>query len=457
MRLQAGFSLSRWGYQRCEGMCLCIICTRTFPAKAFLLQTGGPLVIPSPMMVLIPRSIRKSVLRRTFLVLIVFLALRDVFHYYRLHAEVYHKRSLVPKENFQSDEKIFIVSTHWNNERILRDHWNAQVLRLAEHLGPRNVFVSVYESGSWDDSKGALRELSLALDAINVPNHIVLDSITHKDVINNPSNTAGWISIPGDEEKKELRRIPYLSNIRNLSLRPLLELQGKGSLFTKILFLNDVIFTVEDVLTLLDTNDRRYAAACSLDFSKPPKIYDTFAIRDYLGHEILMQEWPYFRSKRSREALKSLQDIPVSSCWNGMVFMDAEPFYNNTHPLRFRGIPDSLAQFHLEASECCLIHQDNPLGTGVWINPQVRVGYNKAAYDAMSTSDVPNTLSAYLKSISTNRFRRWLTTDRTKKWTISSRLAAWQRQYQDRMESENGEICLINEMQVLRVNGWAHV
>ena len=72
-----------------------------------------------------------------------------------------------------------------------------------------------------------------------------------------------------------------------------------------------------------------------------------------------------------------------------MVFMDVRPFYNRIgvdHPLQFRTIAGSLAQEHLEASECCLDHQDNPLSlrSGIWLNPSVRVGYNELAYDAVN-------------------------------------------------------------------------
>lgn len=40
-----------------------------------------------------------------------------------------------------------------------------------------------------------------------------------------------------------------------------------------------------------------------------------------------------------------------------------------------------MAAHHLEASECCLIHADNVLTKmkGVWINPNVRVGYDEDA------------------------------------------------------------------------------
>ena len=74
----------------------------------------------------------------------------------------------------------------------------------------------------------------------------------------------------------------------------------------------------EDVIRLFNTNDGSYAAACSLDFSKPPRYYDTFALRDSEGHGHVMPRWPFFRSHRSRAAMKRLLPVPVTSCWNGI-------------------------------------------------------------------------------------------------------------------------------------------
>jgi len=82
---------------------------------------------------------------------------------------------------------------------------------------------------------------------------------------------------------------------------------------------------MDDVVSLLHTNDGHYAAACALDFANPPKYYDTFALRDDEGHEPVMQTWPYFRSWRSRKALTSNQPVPVRSCWNGMGKSDCGP------------------------------------------------------------------------------------------------------------------------------------
>jgi Cryptococcal mannosyltransferase 1 len=124
----------------------------------------------------------------------------------------------------------------------LRSHWNKAIEALVLSLGPENVYVSIYESGSWDNTKGALRVLDQNLGALGVGRTIILNETTHVDEITQPPASSGWIDTP--RGKKELRRIPYLSALRNLSLRPLEELAVKGVRFDKILFLNDVVFTV---------------------------------------------------------------------------------------------------------------------------------------------------------------------------------------------------------------------
>ena len=149
------------------------------------------------------------------------------------------------------------------------------------------------------------------------------------------------------------------------------------------------------------------------------------------------------------------------------VAFDATPFYATT-PLRFRGIPDSLASHHLEASECCLIHADNPLSRsrGVWLNPHVRVGYNADAYTAVHPQQGGSatwpTLGAHIKGIWWNRIRRWTTPSFLKVWRVGRRVRTWRRMSGGGVKGageghEPGVFCLINEMQVLVGNGWAHV
>lgn len=140
------------------------------------------------------------------------------------------------------------------------------------------------------------------------------------------------------------------------------------------------------------------------------------------------------------------------------VAMPADPFVSSSQ-LKFRAVTDSLAAHHVEGSECCLIHADNPLTKtrGVFLNPRVRVGYNPTAYEAthptgpsaswLSTWDVWSGLWA-------NRLRRW-TSFSLEPWAVGKRVRRWEREGLGRREP--GEFCLIDEMQVLADNGWAHV
>lgn len=146
-------------------------------------------------------------------------------------------------------ERVYIASIHWNNEEILRSHWNDAIIQLAKEFGSENVFLSVFESGSWDGTKSALQELDRALDGLGVARNITVSQKTHNDEISALPAEHGWIDTP--QGRKELRRIPYLAGLRNLSLQPLHALLASGVTFDRILFLNDVVFTVIFTLNIL--------------------------------------------------------------------------------------------------------------------------------------------------------------------------------------------------------------
>ncbi|OAA48748.1 glycosyltransferase family 69 protein [Metarhizium rileyi] len=400
----------------------------------------------------IRRILRLRLIRVALLLFLLF----NFIDVLRIHHNISHNvhRRSKPSSPSRPHERVYIASMHFNNGRILRSHWNDAVIKLTETFGPNNVFVSIFESGSWDDSKEVLRELDRDLERRGVPHRVEVSDVTHQDELNNAKKGEGWVDTP--RNKRELRRIPYLSKLRNKTIKDLLDLHKQGIEFDKVLFLNDVVFTVEDVLTLMDTNGGEYAAACSLDFSKPPLYYDTFALRDIEGHGHVSQTWPYFKARASRNALVgNLDAVPVTSCWNGIVVMPAEPFVSSTK-LRFRGVPDSLAKHHLEGSECCLIHADNPLSRtlGVFLNPRVRVGYNPAAYDATHPAGSWVSTWEIFTGIWKNRLKRW-TSVTFEGMVVRSRVRHWENEASGNREP--GVFCLINEMQVLAHNGWAHV
>ena len=75
---------------------------------------------------------------------------------------------------------------HWNSEWILREAWMPAVVDLVNAIGRDNVFLSIQESGSWDNTKGALRLLDSHLALNDIPRRIILDNTTHQDEISNP-------------------------------------------------------------------------------------------------------------------------------------------------------------------------------------------------------------------------------------------------------------------------------
>lgn len=194
---------------------------------------------------------------------------------------------------------------------------------------------------------------------------------------------------------------------------------------------------------------------CPLDFSLPNQLYDSFALRAADGKPIYSNDYPYVSSRETRNALKRADPMPVHSCWNGVAIFDAAPFQrpNATQPLRFRGIADNLAARHLEGSECCLIHYDNPITSkkGVWVNPRVRVGYNSEAYQSVRSfptwsQSVIGWWTSMGASILGLPFRSPRVMKEVKRWEA-----------QDKNNYEPGKPCLVDEMHILLNRGWIHL
>lgn len=134
------------------------------------------------------------------------------------------------------------------------------------------------------------------------------------------------------------------------------------------------------------------------------------------------------------------------------VAFEAEPFQSTSNPLRFRSIPDSLAKFHVEASECCLVHYDNPISltAGVWINPTVRVGYSSQAYAAVTGREWPTT--SELRWGKWKSKRTWWIRDPIPSLKASFRIWLWRRKYPN--ISEPGFACVQDLAMVITTDGW---
>jgi hypothetical protein len=198
-------------------------------------------------MALFSRSFRRRFFRRrtVLLILVVFLFL-DTYIIASYRSLPKRTAALPPH---LKDEKIFIVSIFRNSEYMLRLYWSSALLRLVEHLGPQNVFVSIIESGSQEDTKGALRDLERSLNELGVENRISLGITSEEqyaellDVPGPEEDRTGWIFTGRGEKGWEVRRIPYLANLRNRAMEPLSEMEHRRK-FERVLWINDVIFTV---------------------------------------------------------------------------------------------------------------------------------------------------------------------------------------------------------------------
>jgi hypothetical protein len=78
-------------------------------------------------------------------------------------------------------ERVYISVLIWNNEDLMRSRCISDLLDMVRVLGRDNVFNSVYDSGSWDNSKCALTELDLLLENYGVERNINLSNTTHLD------------------------------------------------------------------------------------------------------------------------------------------------------------------------------------------------------------------------------------------------------------------------------------
>ncbi|KAJ7108060.1 capsular associated protein [Mycena crocata] len=261
----------------------------------------------------------------------------------------------------------YFIAANLYNYGVHLPVWTKQLSLLIKHLGPDNVFVSIYESNSHDQTKDLLREFETRLRHGGVRSSVVLDTDARR--------RDGWSS-NGHE------RVQYMADMRNKALEPL---QGglDGKRFDRIIFFNDVYFEWKSIIRLLDTNGGDFDLACGLDFDGIG-LYDTWVIRDSCG-ERTKEIWPYFSfDSHAVDSLRREEPVEVATCWNGVAVFDADwflpppptgrPTVPPGSPLTFRG------DTPCPESECFLISYDMHLRTApkrpkIFVNPQVSVAY----------------------------------------------------------------------------------
>lgn len=275
------------------------------------------------------------------------------------------RRDLTPATNGQQHKYFFAINLY-NSFDVIPDLF-ATLFRTAAVLGYHNVFVSIYENGSTDQTKALLKIMDALARTVGL-----------RVVIRSSMRTRGAFN----------HRIEYLAEVRTSAMLPLHELRdNEGEVFDSIVFMNDILPCVDDILELIWQSRRQNAGiTCAADYMYhddigSPVFYDNWVARDING--TALENAPFeqvFHHIESSNRFQRHLPVQVQSCWNGVAVLDPAPFYE-VPPVKFRMA--DLAHGECSASECSLICNDYfAKGYGrIQMVPRVKLAYDKKVYD----------------------------------------------------------------------------
>jgi alpha-1,3-mannosyltransferase len=152
----------------------------------------------------------------------------------------------VPVRGAKNAHKYFFAINLYNSFDVIPDLF-ASLFRVAAVLGYQNVFVSIYENGSTDQTKALLR----IFDGL-------CRSVGLRVIIRTSKRTRGAFN----------HRIEYLAEVRNAAFGPLYELrEERGEVFDSIIFMNDILPCLDDLLELIwQSRTNNAGITCAADY-----------------------------------------------------------------------------------------------------------------------------------------------------------------------------------------------
>ena len=266
---------------------------------------------------------------------------------------------ILPRYTHLKTKKWYIAMNLHNND----DVFHFLRLNLIElHKFNPNSFLSIYESGSMDNTKANLELLKTELE------------MKHKIVM-------------GDEIlTNDLNRIDFLVKVRNKALKFL------TSDFDSILFINDVFFCPNDILELEFQRDVQQAGiAGGMDYDLTAEhnklhFHDYWVAMDINGYQLNREVYQNpMRSIYNKFRWNKQLPMQVLSVWNGMVSLDATPFLNG---LQFRRYTGDKQAGECSTSECTTLSLDLfKLGYRAILVPRVKVAYTFLAFKFMKVDN----------------------------------------------------------------------
>lgn len=294
-----------------------------------------------------------------------FLKERDSAHRY-IHPNIFKEKS------------YYFAINLFNSEEIL-PNMLVQLINVLSFLNFDNIYISIYENGSTDQTQHLLKILQNALTYWNIPHSIISEEYSRPQVYH---------------------RIEYLASIRNKALRPLRKLYKKTKRrFDKIVFINDILFCSIDVLELiLQAESQQADLTCGLDYTITNNhtiFYDTWVARDMRGRPFKPRKMSLVGDRIGAKRYLRHQPFQVQCCWNGMAVIDSELFYPPFN-VRFRRSDPG----ECSASECSLLCNDFYYHNKerIIIVPSVQVAYNQATYYTLGPSFLYNSTTYSIPS-----------------------------------------------------------
>ena len=306
--------------------------------------------------------------------ILLFISITSIIQFFLFLYRVKFWIIFTPKEKAlpiatAQNTKFYIAASICNIMPII-DDYISEMKKLINYLGPENVMVSIVENGdSKDKTRDYLIEYQHYLNESNVINEINID---HEVCKSNDS----W---------NVFTRIDFLSRLRNRAFKLIYKTKNFDYLNTKIIYINDIIYTYEDIVKLLATNNEDYDSVCAMDFLI--YFYDTWASAD-LNANSIRHAFPYFINAEAQDQVMNIKPVRIFSCWGGVSVFPAAPLKNKKLQFRTQYPPLPL-KYNINCyqkgsieSECTYINIDlQTLGyTKRLLNPDVKVAYEYKYY-----------------------------------------------------------------------------
>lgn len=144
------------------------------------------------------------------------------------------------------NHKYFFAINLYNSFDVIPDLFST-MFRIGAIVGYQNVFVSIYENGSNDQTQALLRIFDALMHSVGM--RVIIKSSNRKRGIH-------------------AHRIEYLAEVRNAAMGPLYELRdSENEYFDSVIFMNDILPCVDDLLELLWQSRRQNAGVtCAADY-----------------------------------------------------------------------------------------------------------------------------------------------------------------------------------------------